>query len=239
MGIVLPTAIANIWNDASGGFVWAALIARVFTWHTTFIVNSLAHWRGLQPYSDESTARGNLLFALLTCGEGNHNFHHAFPFDYRATPLSWDWDPSKWMILLLERTGQATKLRQASKEDVQNAQIWMKSDRHDTEDYYSSDGDLNSWAGPCWSVEDLKRELALQPGRHLIHVDEYILDVSSYLKDHPGGTRLLTSYSLRLSHLHRMDELNATEAFHGGVNNHSRIAKRKMKKMRVASLVSI
>lgn len=55
---------------------------------------SLAHWDGLQPYSDEDTSRGNLVgdldlikvaisklsqvLALLTGGEGNHNFVSAF-----------------------------------------------------------------------------------------------------------------------------------------------------------------
>ena len=54
-------------------------------------VSRLAHWDGLQPYSDEDTSRGSLvssllctstvpiptdiqLLALLTCGEGSHNF---------------------------------------------------------------------------------------------------------------------------------------------------------------------
>ena len=29
MGIILPTAIAKFWDDAIGGFVWAALVARI------------------------------------------------------------------------------------------------------------------------------------------------------------------------------------------------------------------
>jgi fatty-acid desaturase len=29
--------------------------------HTTFCINSLAHWTGLQPYTEEVTARGNLV----------------------------------------------------------------------------------------------------------------------------------------------------------------------------------
>lgn len=53
--------------------------------HTTFCINSLAHWTGLQPYTHEVTAKGNYvsrsphrdrannqLLALLTSGEGNH-----------------------------------------------------------------------------------------------------------------------------------------------------------------------
>jgi hypothetical protein len=29
--------------------------------HCTFCINSLAHWTGLQPYTEEVTARGNLV----------------------------------------------------------------------------------------------------------------------------------------------------------------------------------
>lgn len=29
MGLILPTMIANLWDDAAGGFVWGALVARI------------------------------------------------------------------------------------------------------------------------------------------------------------------------------------------------------------------
>ena len=64
------------WNDGIGGLVWGGAVARLLIWcvllhcpiaravdmtarHTTFCINSLAHWTGLQPYTEEVTARGN------------------------------------------------------------------------------------------------------------------------------------------------------------------------------------
>lgn len=89
--------------------------------------------------------------ALLTGGEGNHNFHvsdiytlreyrhgltdwrihhihycplqHAFPRDYRAGPHLFDWDPSKWIIELLHRyTGLITSVYLTNDEDINYAQ---------------------------------------------------------------------------------------------------------------------
>lgn len=48
-----------------------------------FCVNSLAHWLGEQPFDDRRTPRDHFITALVTLGEGYHNFHHEFPSDYR------------------------------------------------------------------------------------------------------------------------------------------------------------
>jgi stearoyl-CoA desaturase (delta-9 desaturase) len=59
-GLILPCAIARYgWGDGIGGLVWGGAVARLLIWHTTFCINSLAHWTGLQPYTEEVTARGN------------------------------------------------------------------------------------------------------------------------------------------------------------------------------------
>ena len=62
-GLILPTLIGATWGDALGGLVWGGAVARLLIWHTTFCINSLAHWTGLQPYTEEVTARGNYVSA--------------------------------------------------------------------------------------------------------------------------------------------------------------------------------
>lgn len=53
----LPYAVsANGQITNNGGM----LISR----HTTFCINSLAHWTGLQPYTEEVSARGNYVSPL-------------------------------------------------------------------------------------------------------------------------------------------------------------------------------
>ena len=49
--------------------------------------NSFLHFNGRQPYDKTGTAIDNDFYNLVTLGEGYHNFHHAFPFDYRANEL--------------------------------------------------------------------------------------------------------------------------------------------------------
>ena len=73
--------------------------------HTTFFVNSIAHLYGARPYTEANSARDNAWVALLTNGEGYHNFHHRFPADFRNGIRWYHWDPSKWWIRVLELAG--------------------------------------------------------------------------------------------------------------------------------------
>lgn len=83
-GIIFPTLVAGYgWGDFSGGFFFASLLRMSIVHHTTFFVNSLAHYYGEQEYNDLQTAVDSQFTALLTMGEGYHNFHHEFPQDYR------------------------------------------------------------------------------------------------------------------------------------------------------------
>lgn len=84
MGFIFPTAVAGLlWNDWRGGFFFAGAARLLFVHHSTFCVNSLAHWLGDTPFDDKHTPRDHFITALCTVGEGYHNFHHQFPMDYR------------------------------------------------------------------------------------------------------------------------------------------------------------
>jgi stearoyl-CoA desaturase (delta-9 desaturase) len=86
---VFPMLVAGLgWGDWWGGLVYAGLIRACFVQQATFCVNSLAHWIGEQPFDDRRTPRDHVLTALVTMGEGYHNFHHEFPSDYRELVLS-------------------------------------------------------------------------------------------------------------------------------------------------------
>ena len=53
---------------------------------------------GRQPYSDKFSARDNTFLALITYGEGYHNYHHTFAWDYRNGIKWYHYDPTKWLI---------------------------------------------------------------------------------------------------------------------------------------------
>jgi stearoyl-CoA desaturase (delta-9 desaturase) len=76
MGFVVPTAVAGFgWGDWRGGFFFAGAARLLFVHHSTFCVNSLAHWLGDAPFDDKHTPRDHFFTALVTNGEGYHNFH--------------------------------------------------------------------------------------------------------------------------------------------------------------------
>ncbi|MEW6544868.1 MAG: fatty acid desaturase [Nitrospirota bacterium] len=86
-------------------------VARVFlVLNSTFCINSVCHLWGRQPYDQTNTSRDSWWVSLVTFGEGYHNYHHAFPRDYRNGPRWYNFDPSKWMIFTLSRTGLARNL---------------------------------------------------------------------------------------------------------------------------------
>ncbi|KAF7303190.1 Stearoyl-CoA desaturase [Mycena kentingensis (nom. inval.)] len=224
-GFVIPTILGALWGDVSGAYVWGGLVSRLFIWHSTFLVNSLAHWDGLQPYSDEDTSRGNLILALLTGGEGSHNFH-SFPHDWRSGPHLTNWDPSKWIIALLHRFGLVYGLRSVRDEDLKEALDYM---RHKEKHGVPPEEDT-LWTGETWNLDKAHEYILAKPGSCVVVIDDYFVDVTAYLGEHPGGAMILRKYSVRP----KQELVVASWAFDGGLNNHSRSARRRMKEYRVA-----
>lgn len=120
-GFLVPALIAGLWGDALGGFLIAGCLRLVLQWHATFSINSVAHKLGSRPYSLKNSARDSMITALLTFGEGYHNFHHRFQSDYRNGVKWYHFDPSKWLIWSLSRVGLARDLKRASRDAIQRA----------------------------------------------------------------------------------------------------------------------
>jgi stearoyl-CoA desaturase (delta-9 desaturase) len=85
-----------------------------------------------------------------------------------------------------------TRLKQATIEDIRDARLWTST--HHSES--SSETEIETWEGPCWTSEDLKDHLSGNPGRCLLYIDGYILDVSAYLKTHVMRFLLPNDYSI-------------------------------------------
>ncbi len=128
-GFGLPAAIACLWGDPWGGFFLAGVARLVVNHHTTFCINSVCHYVGKQPYSDTHSARDSWISALLTYGEGYHNFHHTFQTDYRNGIRFFHWDPTKWSIILLHWLGLAGDLRKVREEKILAAKLLMDQTR--------------------------------------------------------------------------------------------------------------
>ena len=108
--VALPLALGWLVGDMWGVFLLAGLLRLVVNHHFTWFINSLAHMWGAQPYTDENTARDNGWLALITYGEGYHNFHHIFQNDYRNGVKWYQFDPTKWIIAGLARIAPGDRL---------------------------------------------------------------------------------------------------------------------------------
>lgn len=128
-GFILPALIAMLWGDFFGGLIIAGVMRSVINHHSTFLINSLSHCVGKQTYSDTHSARDNLFTAILTFGEGYHNYHHEFPSDYRNGVRAFDWDPSKWVIKGLSLVGMTSDLKKIPDEIILRKKTHMKEKR--------------------------------------------------------------------------------------------------------------
>ncbi len=123
MNFGVPLFIGWATGDIVGVLLLGGVLRLVVSHHLTFCINSLAHIVGIQPYTDENTARDNGVVALLTFGEGYHNFHHMFAHDYRNGVRWWQWDPSKWCIYALHWIGLTSHLKRVPWFKIQRAKL--------------------------------------------------------------------------------------------------------------------
>ena len=97
-GFIIPLAIGFIYGRPLGAFLWAGFLRLAIVHHATFFINSLCHYIGRRTYDVKSTARDSWFVSWFTFGEGYHNYHHKFQWDYRNGVKWFAYDPSKWII---------------------------------------------------------------------------------------------------------------------------------------------
>ena len=128
--LVANFGLTGLLGWLNGSVLGMLLLAGVFrvvaVHHVTFFINSLAHIWGKRPYTDENTARDNGFVALFTFGEGYHNYHHIFEYDYRNGIRWWQYDPTKWLIRGLSFVGLTWNLRRTPEERIEKAKAAMQ-----------------------------------------------------------------------------------------------------------------
>jgi stearoyl-CoA desaturase (delta-9 desaturase) len=192
--IALPTMIAGLgWGDWRGGYFYASLCRIVFVHHATFFVNSLAHYLGDQAYSDLHTAFDSMITALLTLGEGYHNYHHEFPQDFRNGIRWYQYDPTKWTIMALHYLGLAYDLRFIPDNEVAKARLQVKKGRLTAKRNELAFGKDLKENLPELSARDL--QLMVDAGKHWIIIENRVYDVTDFLDLHPGGRDTLLMHA--------------------------------------------
>jgi stearoyl-CoA desaturase (Delta-9 desaturase) len=125
----LPLAAGVVFHDLWGMLLLAGVLRLVWSHHVTFFINSLAHMWGSRPYNEENSARDNPVVAVITYGEGYHNFHHSFAHDYRNGVRWWQWDPTKWLIATLQLVGLTRRLKRTPVFQIQRTLLAMQFKR--------------------------------------------------------------------------------------------------------------
>ena len=114
VSIGIPVVIASIWDDSYNCF-WTCFIRIVMGLHATYCVNSLAHigcdTDTNKPYDKSIQAVENRFVSFITLGEGWHNYHHAFPKDYRASEKH-KYNPTARFIQLTKYLGLSKNLHE-------------------------------------------------------------------------------------------------------------------------------
>jgi stearoyl-CoA desaturase (delta-9 desaturase) len=128
-GFGLPILAGALVGRPWGGLIFAGFLRIVLAHHCTFFINSLCHTLGRQPYNDSHSARDSFIMAILTFGEGYHNFHHEFQIDYRNGVRWYQWDPTKWFIKANSLLGWATKLKKVPREAILRAAVLQDAKR--------------------------------------------------------------------------------------------------------------
>ncbi|XP_068153051.1 acyl-CoA Delta-9 desaturase [Drosophila tropicalis] len=84
--IIIPVLVPwYFWQEDLWMSFWINFNMR-FTWtlNVAFFVNSVAHMYGKRPYDKNIMSREAPIVSLLAMGEGWHNYHHVFPWDYKT-----------------------------------------------------------------------------------------------------------------------------------------------------------
>lgn len=113
--IIVPTLITM----AFGEHWWEAMnfniLRYTFELHCVWLVNSGAHYWGTKPYEKNISATDTWFVAYFALGEGFHNYHHIFPWDYRTSETKAYWlNLSTMFIDLFAKLGLAHDLKAAS-----------------------------------------------------------------------------------------------------------------------------
>ncbi|HTQ99874.1 MAG TPA: fatty acid desaturase [Candidatus Acidoferrum sp.] len=126
MNIGLPVLIGAALGDVAGCFLLLGVLRLVLSQHFTYLINSAAHRWGKRTYDPRQSARDNWFIALFTYGEGYHNYHHTFAWDYRNGVRWYHYDPTKWLLNCLAWCRLATDLRKCSSYRIEMTRVGVQ-----------------------------------------------------------------------------------------------------------------
>jgi len=121
---IMPTVVPTLWGETMFvAFYTAALLRYAIALHFTWCVNSVAHMWGNRPYDKGISPRQNLFTALGAFGEGWHNYHHTFPYDYRTSEFPYMYNATSLFIDFFYWIGWAYDRKTVSQEMIEKKKL--------------------------------------------------------------------------------------------------------------------
>ncbi|XP_019872948.2 acyl-CoA Delta-9 desaturase [Aethina tumida] len=110
-----------LWNESLyNSFIINFFTRYVLILHITWSVNSVAHFFGTKPFDRFMLPVESYFVSFVTFGEGWHNYHHTFPWDYRASELGARFSVTTHLIDMLAWLGLAYDLKTALESTIEN-----------------------------------------------------------------------------------------------------------------------
>ncbi|GLG96654.1 Acyl-CoA Delta(11) desaturase [Gryllus bimaculatus] len=146
----IPSWIPSFfWGEQLYVAYYVTLARYTFQLHATWLVNSAAHIWGMRPYDKNISPTQNLGVAIVSLGEGWHNYHHVFPWDYKTAELgNYGTNMTAGFIDCCAKLGLAYNLK-----SVANEYIRRRAQR--TGDGSHTHGGVWGWGDKDTSKEDI------------------------------------------------------------------------------------
>ncbi|XP_034993679.1 stearoyl-CoA desaturase isoform X2 [Zootoca vivipara] len=134
MCFLFPAAVPwYFWGESyHTSFFMASILRYALILNATWLVNSAAHMYGNRPYDKTINPRENHFVVFGALGEGFHNYHHTFPYDYSTSEFGLNWNITTAFIDLMCYLGLATDCKRVSKEAIMARKIRTGDGSHKT-----------------------------------------------------------------------------------------------------------
>ncbi|XP_075974343.1 acyl-CoA Delta-9 desaturase-like [Anticarsia gemmatalis] len=144
--VAIPAYIPLLWGETlTNSFFIAVVLRQAVSLHTIFLVNSAAHMWGSHPYDKDICPTENKIVSFLATGEGFHNYHHTFPWDYRTAELGGYTFNLSWLYIdMMAAIGWAYDLKTVPEEMIEKRVL------------RTGDGSHPVWG---WGDKDLSAEI--------------------------------------------------------------------------------
>ncbi|KYQ54756.1 Acyl-CoA Delta(11) desaturase [Trachymyrmex zeteki] len=196
---IVPTLVPWwAWNE-SLWYSWHFAVCRYcVNLNITWSVNSVAHIWGAKPYDKLVSSTDNIGVALLACGEGWHNYHHAFPWDYKTAELgNYKFNLTKTFIDFFAYIGLAYDLKTVSADVIKNRVLRCSESTHNPIITFECDkihflivtymlGGVGATAGPhrLWTHQAYKAKWQLRVILGVLYASAGMNDIHEWVRDH-------------------------------------------------------